>query len=386
MSLKESIYKSLLKSINTKKASLHEPVFSLLEKQYLQDCIESTFVSSEGIFLEKFKKKLIKFTGSKFVIPVSSGTSALHISLISQNISYKDEVLVPALTFVATANAVKYCRAIPNFIDCNEKTLGIDVEKLEYYLFENTRMREGKCINKKTGNHIKALIPMHTFGHPSEIEEILKISTKYNLTVIEDSAEALGSFYKKKHLGTFGKLGVLSFNGNKIITTGGGGAILTKDKKLAKKITHLSTTAKNIHKWEYIHDEVGYNYRMPNLNAALGCAQMNKINIFLKSKRNLFKIYKDNFKNFEELYLFEEPKYCSSNYWLQTLILTETNAHQLDDILDYTNKKGLRTRPAWNLLSDLKPFKSSPKSNLDNSKSLRKRIINIPSSSFLPIT
>ncbi len=381
--LKNIICEALSKSLKGKSSALHEPSFDIYELENLKECINSTFVSSSGKFIEKFEEKLRKYTRAKYVIPVVNGTSALHISLVAKEISQEDEVLLPAMTFVATANAVSYCGAIPHFVDSREEDLGIDTIKLREYLESTTKISGNKCINKKTGRRIKAIIPMHTFGHPSDLKNLIKIAKDFNLFIIEDAAEGLGSFYKEKHVGTIGAVGVLSFNGNKIITTGGGGAILTNNKKLAQKIKHISSTAKVNHKWEYIHDDVGYNYRMPNINAALGLAQLEKIDTLLKSKRALFKIYKENFKGIDEITLFEEPKNCKSNYWLQTLILDKNYNNDLEEILKHTNNKGFITRPVWNLLNELKPFKNCPTSNLENSISLRQRIINIPSSSFL---
>ena len=254
--------------------ALHEPEFDGNEWDYIKECLDTNFVSSVGKFVDRFERDLEQYTGAKHVIAVSNGTSALHISLLLAGVEQGDEVLVPALTFVATANAVVYCGANPHFVDSEKESLGIDPEKLKTYLQATTTLIAGQCRNRSSGRVIRAMVPMHTFGHPSKIKELLEVCKEFNIAMVEDAAESLGSFYSEKHTGTFGLLGTLSFNGNKTITTGGGGAILTDDSTLAKRAKHLSTTAKVPHKWNYVHDEVGYNYRLPNLNAALGCAQL----------------------------------------------------------------------------------------------------------------
>jgi dTDP-4-amino-4,6-dideoxygalactose transaminase len=288
--------------------------------------------------------------------------------------------LIPALTFVATANAVIYCNATPHFVDSEESTLGIDGAKLREYLLGSTSQVSGQCINDKTGRVIRALVPMHTFGHPSNLESLLAIAHDFNITLIEDAAESLGSYFGGKHTGTFGLLGTLSFNGNKTITTGGGGAVLTNDADLARHAKHLTTTAKLSHPWEFRHDEIGYNYRMPNLNAALGCAQLEQLPSKLRAKRKLFEKYQVAFENVKGVSLFTEPKNCQSNYWLQTLLLDKNQSQNRDLVLSTTNLVGLMTRPAWVLMSELLPFTSSPSMNLETAQSLSRRIINIPSS------
>ena len=362
---------------------LHEPLFFGKEMSYLKNTINQNFVSSAGEYVNKFEKKIKKYTKAKFAIAVVNGTQAIYISLKACGIKKNDEVLVPALTFVGTVNAVSYLDAKPHFIDSQIENFGINCLKLENYLNKISKLRGNKCINKLTGKVIKAIIPVHVFGHPCDIQNIIKIAKKFNLIVVEDAAEALGSFYKKKHLGTFGDTGCISFNGNKIITTGGGGMVITNKKILAKKIKHLTTTAKLKHKWEYIHDEVGYNFRMPNLNAALGLAQFEKIHIFLKAKRALFKKYFNVFNKMKGISLYKGSNNANSNYWLQTLILDKNNVNLKNKILKESHKKLIYTRPVWRLISELDPYKKNQKMNLSGAKEIYNKIINLPSSQSL---
>jgi len=363
--------------------SLHEPSFTGNEWRYLKHCLDSNYVSSVGEYVDRFENDLTNFTGAEHVVAVVNGTSALHISLLLSGVQPDDEVILPALTFVATANAISYCGAIPHFVDSEKITLGIDVKKLRGYLVEVTKQISGQCVNQKTGRIIRAIVPMHTFGHPSDIEGLMDICNEFNLKMVEDAAEAIGSYYKGKHVGTFGLFGTLSFNGNKTITTGGGGAILTNNHELARQAKHLTTTAKIPHKWEFKHDQVGFNYRMPNINAALGCAQLEDLPQKLLLKRELFTKYKKAFKNLTGIELFQEPENCKSNYWLQTLILEEHESENLQKILESTNESQIMTRPSWVLLNELKPFLDCPSMDLVVAKSLSSRIINIPSSSNL---
>jgi aminotransferase in exopolysaccharide biosynthesis len=351
----------------------------------LKECLDSTYVSSVGKFVDKFETSLAEFVGVKYVISVVNGTAALQIALKLAGVQPGDEVIVPALTFVATANAVAYCGAIPHFVDSEEKTLGIDVEKLRDYLISIAEVKLGQCINRNTGRVIRALVPMHTFGHPSDLDGLLSISKDFNLVLVEDAAESMGSFYKGRHTGSFGLVGVTSFNGNKTITTGGGGAIFTNDEVLAKRAKHLTTTAKKPHKWEYDHDEIGYNYRMPNINAALGCAQLEQLPRKLRQKRELFSLYIAAFESISGIKLFREPVNCESNYWLQTLVLESSYAQYLEPILEQTNSLGISTRPTWKLLSGLGIYQDSPRMTLIGATSLSKRMINIPSSAKLSI-
>lgn len=377
--LSADILNALKKVLGAVPIGLHEPEFLGNEKEFLINCIDSTFVSSVGPYVSRFETELQQYTGAKFAIATVNGTSALHISLLLAGVEAGHEVLVPALTFVATANAVKYCGAIPHFVASEHTTLGMDPGALRTYLERMTKQVDNLCINSETGRIIKAIVPMHTFGHPSDLSALTKIAEDFNLFLIEDAAESLGSFYKGEHTGTLGKIGALSFNGNKIITTGGGGAILTNDPELAFRARHLTTTAKKPHAWEFIHDEVGFNYRMPNINAAVGCAQLEQLNLRLIKKRNLFEEYFKEFKELDGVTLFSEPSDSTSNYWLQTLVLSEENSDLRDDVLRDTNDAGFGTRPAWKLLSDLNPFISSPRMPLDSTRALAKRLINIPS-------
>jgi aminotransferase in exopolysaccharide biosynthesis len=387
-SLADQIIAAICKVVGERKTSaecepLHEPNFAGNEWHYLKECLDSTFVSSVGKFVDRFEIELANYTGAKHAVAVVNGTAALHIALKLAGVEANDEVLVPALTFVATANAVTYCGAVPHFVDSEQRTLGIDAIRLREYLNENTEQRDKQCINRNTGRVIRAVVPMHTFGHPADLAELLALAKDFNLALIEDAAESLGSFYHGKHTGTLGLMGALSFNGNKIITTGGGGAILTNDATLARHAKHLTTTAKLPHAWEYRHDEIGYNYRMPNLNAALGCAQLEQLPAKLAAKRTLFQRYREAFAPLNGLRLMAEPENCQSNYWLQTLLLDAAQAHQRDAVLQATNAAGLMTRPAWILLHELAPFENCPRMDLACAQSLSQRLINIPSSAGL---
>ena len=366
--------------VGSSQVALHEPSFEGNEWIYLKECLDSTYVSSVGKFVDQFEEDLANYTGAKYAISVVNGTAALQIALKLAGVQPDDEVLIPALTFVATANAVTYCNAVPHFVDCEELTLGIDTTKLREYLQENSSQHSGQCINDITGRVIRALVPMHTFGHPSDIEGLLSIARDFNLVLVEDAAESLGSYYLGQHTGTFGLFGALSFNGNKTITTGGGGAILTNSESLARHAKHLTTTAKLPHAWEFCHDEIGYNYRMPNINAALGCAQLEQLPAKLAAKRDLFSRYHDAFTSIKGVTLFREPQNCQSNYWLQCLVLDESESENRNQILESTNKVGIMTRPAWMLLNELIPFRDLPSMDLSTAYSLAGRIINIPSS------
>lgn len=362
---------------------LHEPSFTGNEWLYLKECLDSTFVSSVGKFVDRFEVELAAFSGAKHAVAVVNGTAALHIALKLAGVKPDDEVLIPALTFVATANAVTYCGATPHFVDSEERTLGVDAAKLRGYLVSHTEQRLGQCVNRATGRVIRALVPMHAFGHPVDIDGLLAVAHDFNLALVEDAAESLGSYYHGQHTGTFGLMGTLSFNGNKTITTGGGGAILTNDKELARHAKHLTTTAKMPHTWEYRHDEIGYNYRMPNLNAALGCAQLEQLPAMLIAKRKLFQRYLESFAMVAGVKLVAEPEQCKSNYWLQALLLNVEQSNQRDNILKATNEAGFMTRPVWILMHELAPFKDCPRMDLASAQSLSQRLINIPSSSGL---
>lgn len=381
--LAEQVVKTIKAVVGAEGAVLHAPSFNGKEWIYLKECLDSTYVSSVGQFVDRFERELASFTTSKYAIAVVNGTAALHVALKLAGVTTNDEVLIPALTFVATANAVTYCGATPHFVDSDERTLGVDAVKLRDYLVCHTDQRSGQCVNRATGRVIRALVPMHTFGHPVDLEGMLAVAQDFNIALVEDAAESLGSYYHGQHTGTFGMMGTLSFNGNKTITTGGGGAILTNDPELARHAKHLTTTAKLPHAWEYRHDEIGYNYRMPNLNAALGCAQLEQLPAMLAAKRELFQRYQAGFERVTGVKLMAEPENCSSNYWLQTLLLDPDEMNQRDVILKATNEAGLMTRPAWILMHELTPFKSCPCMDLSGAQSLAQRLINIPSSSSL---
>jgi perosamine synthetase len=363
--------------------ALHEPTFGGNEWLYLKECLDSSFVSSVGKFVDQFELDLANYTGAKHAVAVVNGTAALHVSLKLAGVKSENEVLVPALTFIATANAITYCGATPHFVDSEETTLGIAADKLRDYLRNYTEQFSGQCVNIATGKVIRAMVPMHTFGHSVDIDNLLSIAHDFNILVIEDAAESLGSYYHGKHTGTFGLMGVLSFNGNKTITTGGGGAILTNDPKIAGYAKHITTTAKIPHTWEFNHDEIGYNYRLPNINAALGCAQLEQLPGMLANKRKLFKRYQTAFSSLDGIDLLSEPKECQSNYWLQTLVLNPEQADQRDAILQVSNQAGFMTRPVWKLMHQLKFYADCPRMDLTVAESLSARLINIPSSSSL---
>ncbi|OSQ27333.1 aminotransferase DegT [Thalassospira sp. MCCC 1A03138] len=383
-SIANSIVAALQQVLGVQSAALHEPRFGGNEWRYLKECLDSTFVSSVGKFVDRLEADLADYTGSAYAVAVVNGTSALHIALMLAGVRQGDEVLLPSLTFVATANAASYCGAVPHFVDSEIATLGIDANRLRQYLSDKTEMTSGLCINRETGRVIRALVPMHCFGHPGDIDGLLAVARDFNIVMVEDAAESLGSWYGHRHTGTFGKLGTLSFNGNKTITTGGGGAILTQDLELAKLAKHMTTTAKQSHVWEYSHDMVGYNYRMPNINAALGCAQLEQLPELINAKRRLYQAYEEAFAEVAGVELFREPAGSQSNYWLQTLLLSEDNKDQRDAILSATNTLGLMTRPAWTLMHRLPAYEGCPRmASLSVAENLADRIINIPSGSAL---
>ena len=356
---------------------LHEPTFNEKEVEYVTDCVKTGWVSSVGAYVKKFEEELAKFVGVKRAVAVVNGTAALHIALKVAGVEAEDEVLMPSLTFIATANAVNYCNAIPHFIDVHRDTLGIDPYKLDGYLQQIGEVRNGEFFNKQTNRRIKALVPMHTFGHAVHLNELVELAEKYHLVLVEDAAESLGTYYQGKHTGSFGKINAMSFNGNKIITTGGGGAILTDDEDLADYAKHLTTTAKKTHKWEYVHDEIGYNYRMPNINAALGCAQLEKLEQFLHAKKELTKTYKQLLENIDGVQLFMQPAFSNSNYWLQTLLLDESTDR--NEVLTFLNENGVMSRPIWQPMHELDMFKNCPSMDLTLTETLKEQIVNIPS-------
>jgi aminotransferase in exopolysaccharide biosynthesis len=362
---------------------LHAPVFNGNEKKYLEECIDTTFVSSVGKFVDRFEEMVEEFTGAKKAVVCVNGTNALHLAMLMLGVQKDDEVITQALTFIATCNAISYIGAHPVFVDVDLDTLGMSPVSLRTFLEENTfqqnnpTTQQQECINKTSGRRIKACVPMHTFGHPCRIDELLNICKEYHIELIEDAAESMGSFYKGKHTGTYAKIGVLSFNGNKTITSGGGGMLLFQDEELGMYAKHLTTQAKVPHAWEFVHDQVGYNYRMPNINAALGCAQMEQLPKILENKRQIAQKY-EAFFSISTTNLFREPKDSNSNYWLNVIILK--NKEERDKFLKYSNENGVMCRPVWQLMNKLVMFKDCQCVDLSNSIWLEERVVNIPSS------
>lgn len=375
----EEIVKFIRRMYNTSDViPLHVPRFIGNEKKYLNACIDSTFVSYVGEFVTQFEDMIKEYTGAKYAVATANGTLALHTALITSGVQEKDEVLTQALTFVATANAISHCGAKPIFIDSERKTLGMSPERLEEFLLQNTVFHDdGLCYNKSTSRKIAACIPVHVFGHPVRIDAIEAICRKYHIVCIEDAAESLGSFYKGQHTGTFGKVGVFSFNGNKIVTAGGGGMVVTNDETTAALAQHITTTAKVVHKWEIHHDRIGYNYRLPNVNAAIGCAQMESLPVFLKNKRELAVLYKEFFNKINVAF-YTERENCFSNYWLNAILLQDKN--ERDSFLEYSIGSGIMTRPVWKLMNTLPMYENCQTTNLENAIYLADRIVNLPSS------
>ncbi len=365
--------------IGSEPALLHTPVFEANELAYVSKCVTTGWVSSVGSFVTRFEEMLSGITGAAKAIACSSGTSALFISLKLVGIEPDDEVLIPALTFVATANAVSHCGAIPHLVDVAETTLGIDCTKLERYLKAHTVIKSGRTYNKHTSRPITAIVPMHCFGHPSAMAQILELANEFNLKVVEDAAESLGSYLGEQHTGTFGDIAAVSFNGNKIVTTGGGGAILTNNIELGNRAKHLTTTAKVPHQWNFFHDTVGYNLRMPNLNAALGCGQLEQLKNFVDLKRTLANQYQTAFESVDHISFVAEPPGSRSNYWLNAILLDKAHAHLRDELLQATNERQIMTRPAWEPMQSLPMYQSCPAMDLSQCDSVQSRLINIPS-------
>lgn len=356
---------------------LHIPHFSGNEKKYINECIDSTFVSSVGKFVDQFELAIAEYTGAKRCVVCVNGTNAIHLALIASGVDSGDEVLTQPLTFIATVNAISYTQATPVFVDVDKDTMGMSPTSLRKFLEEETIIKDGICYNKTTGCKVSACLPMHTFGHAARIDEIKTLCDEFHIVLIEDAAEAIGSVYRGKHLGTYGLLGTFSFNGNKTMTTGGGGAVITDDEELADKIKHLSTQAKIPHKWKYQHDEVGYNYRMPNINAALGLAQIENLNYILQRKRVLAEAYIDFFTSIR-IDVFKEREEENSNYWLNAVILKDKDSQQI--FLNELNEAGIMCRPIWELMTDMIMYKDCQKTDLNNSIWLSERVVNIPSS------
>ncbi|HWA70574.1 MAG TPA: LegC family aminotransferase [Rhizomicrobium sp.] len=383
MNLADKITAAIRSVTGPGRVGLHEPLMAGNELAYLKDCIDTNYVSSVGAYVDRFEADLAAYTGAARAVAIVNGTAALHLALMLAGVEAGDEVLVPALTFIGTVNPLAYIGAVPHFVDSEERTLGIDPVALREYLNTIAHVENGVCINTGTGRVIRALLPVHTFGHPADLDGLMAVAQDFRLVLVEDAAESIGSTYRGRHTGTFGRIGVLSFNGNKTITTGGGGAILVNDPELGKRAKHLSTTAKQPHRWAFIHDEVGYNYRMPNINAALGCAQLERLDSLLADKRRLHEAYAKAFAGMNDVRLMGEPDGTKSNFWLQALLLDESVASQRDAILAATNDDGVMTRPSWTLVSSLKPYAQSPRMALPVAGSLERRIINIPSSAQL---
>ena len=354
---------------------LHAPIFLGNEKKYLNDCIDTTFVSSVGQYVDRFEQMMAEYTGADCAVVCVNGTNALYLSLFL-NVKPGEEVITQALTFIATANAISYCNAFPVFCDVDEDTMGLSPLAVQKWLKENAEIKKNGCFNKKTGRKISAVVPMHTFGHPVHIDEFVELCDEWKLVLVEDAAESIGSFYKGKHTGLFGKIGALSFNGNKTITTGGGGMLLFSDKELGKTAKHLTTQAKIPHRWEFKHDAIGFNYRMPNINAALGCAQLEKIDSILQNKRNTAMAYKQYFMGSKVMF-FDEPKGCKSNFWLNAILLP--NKKEQIKFLEETNDAGIQTRPIWELMNRLVMFKDCQCGDLSVSEMFADRVVNIPS-------
>lgn len=357
---------------------LHAPLFIGNEKKYLDECIDTTFVSSVGKFVDRFEEEIAAYTGAKKAVVCVSGTNALHMAMMLVGVQRDDEVLTQALTFIATCNAISYIGAHPVFIDVDMETLGLSPKAVQTWLEKNAELKNNICYNKKTGRRVKACVPMHTFGHPVKIDELVQICNEWHIELVEDAAESIGSLYKGQHTGTFGKVGAISFNGNKTITTGGGGMLLFQDEELGKLAKHLTTQAKVPHRWAFVHDHIGYNYRMPNINAALGCAQLENLDRYIENKRETAQIYTNFFKNIPDITFFTEPENCRSNYWLNVIILKDKIAQQ--EFLEYTNDHGVMTRPVWELMNRLDMFKHCESDGLKNTEWLADRIVNIPSS------
>ena len=383
--LVNKIIKTISGVIKENSKELHEPSLPKKEFKHINKTLsKNNFML--GPYIQKFENKIKNLTKSKYVVLTNTGSSALHLSLRLIDVKKNDEILIPTLHYISSVNSTLYCGATPHFIDIDENSLGVDCIKLENYLKKISILRGKKCINKTSGKIIKAIIVLHVFGHSANLKHIQKICKKFKLIMIEDAAEAIGSYNKNQHLGTFGKIGILSFNGNKTISSAGGGAILTSDKKLAKKAKYLVSNAKIPHIWKYSYKEIGYNYRMPNINAAIGFLHMKYLKKILTEKRKLFHKYKKSFSKFNFIKILNEPNECKSNFWLQTLILGKNKGSLRYKLLKTGYDKKIKLRPAWELLHTLKHLRKYPRMNLDNAAKIHKRIINIPSSSFLPAT
>ncbi|UUX48375.1 LegC family aminotransferase [Nisaea acidiphila] len=365
----------------TRPLPLHEPEFIGREQEYVKDCIETGWVSSVGAYVDKFEELVAEKSGTRFAVACMNGTAALHIALVVAGVGRDDEVLVQDLTFVASANAVHHAGAIPHFVDSERETLGLDPDALDAHLSEVAELRDGGAFNRATGRRIAAVVPMHVFGHPVRMERLAEVAARWNIPVVEDAAESLGSTRNGRLMGSYGMLASVSFNGNKTITTGGGGAVVTDDESLARRLKHLTTTAKLPHRWAFDHDEIAYNYRLPNLNAALGCAQMEMLDRFLAEKRALAALYRDAVADIPEVEFFDEPEGCESNFWLNAVLVPDRAAR--DALLETLNADGIQARPCWTLMHELPFNRDCPRARLDVTGELVDRIVNLPSSAKL---
>ena len=379
----KDIIDSVRSVVGEGKHALHEPYFEGNELKYLRRCLDTTMVSYVGPYVDEFENELSRFVGADYCFSTNTGTAALHLALLALNVKPEDEVMLPSFSFVATANAVRYCGATPHFIDIDEFSLGIDPYKLDAYLNDLVLMENGLAVNMKTKKPIRAIIVMHTYGQPVDMQKVVNVAYKYGLPVVEDAAEALGSYYSGQHVGALGQIGAFSFNGNKTITTGGGGAVVTNDEALFMRVKHIGTTAKVSHSFELSHDAVGYNYRMPNVNAAIGLGQIEGIDVKLAKKRKLTELYLEAFSGLSGVRIFRESAYAKSNYWLQVMTLDEENFWARDEILKQCQQCGLFVRPAWMPIPQLKPFRQCPQMNLDVTNLCAKSVINLPSSPSL---
>jgi perosamine synthetase len=369
-----------VESVTHGAAQLHAPEINGNEWQYVKECLDTEWVSTAGSYVTRFERDIEKLTGAKHAIATINGTAALHACLLVLGCTPADEIIAPAITFAGTANSIAQAGATPHFIDVEWRTLGLDPTALERRLAACAELRDGRCVNKLTGRRIAAIVPVHIFGHPCDIGAIGAIAEAWSIPVVEDAAESLGSSYRGRHTGTFGLAGILSFNGNKIVTAGGGGAIITNDDDFARAARHLTTTAKQPHRWEFIHDAVGYNYRLPNLNAALGCAQLERLNDFVKRKEVLADRYRTALAGWDGVRFFDAPAECRSNYWLNVIILDEARAGLRDALLSEMHHRKIEARPAWRPLHQLAPFAKAPRSDLDRAEDVYRRLINLPSS------
>ena len=360
--------------------ALHEPEFAGREWDYVKECLDTGWVSSVGSYVDRFERDLSAYTGASHAVATSNGTSALHICLLLAGVKPGDEVLMPALTFIATANAASYAGAVPHFVDSEAVSLGVDAARLDAHLRDTARVVNGACVNQRTSATIRALVVMHVFGHPADLDALAEVACRWHLVLIEDAAESLGSSYRGRHTGNTGRVSALSFNGNKVITTGGGGAVLTNDAALGLRAKHLTTTARTPHRWNFIHDEVGYNYRLPNLNAALGCAQLERLPSMVERKRRLAARYDAAFAPVDGVTFLREPAGTSSNYWLNAIVLDARHEGRRDALLAALNDAHYMSRPVWTLMHRLPMYSACPRSDLTWAEKMEARIINLPSS------